>query len=389
MNDEIRKKIAKNRTILVLISVTAIGLLAGLVGGLFAKVYLFENPYNIPFFGDISFADNNYDGANLIIRGAKNVVVEQNVKVAETVNSLNTSLVGVFKKIKNTGEDTSNSVSLQNYYRLDQPVGLGFVITSDGWILTDAISKNLDSNLAVKDYVIISKDKKIYEIDRIVKDSLTSYSFIHIKGVNDLPVLQFAEKKDISRGQLAIAVDWLGSSWLTSVVGHKEKNGVLKSSDLYSDELVLDGSKEAIKEAVVVNLSGNIIAVANNQGEIESISHFQSAIQSLLKIGAVKRARFGVNYISLAYLADESGKYKKGALISKSASGIAIIKNSPADLAGLKEGDIILKVNGAEINDSNDLTDLIQNHSAGERIDLVYVRNGNNLETSVLLVEVK
>ena len=102
-----KKILEKNKVVILLILVLIIGLLAGVAGELVSRVYLFEDAYNIPFFGNISFSGSNYNGSNLVIQGARKVVVEQNVKIAETINSVRGNLVGVFRKIKTAGSDSN------------------------------------------------------------------------------------------------------------------------------------------------------------------------------------------------------------------------------------------------------------------------------------------
>lgn len=385
MKDEIKKKLENNK-ILILILAVIFGLLAGVVGELVARVYMFDDVYNMPFFGNISFSDNDYKGANLVIQGARKVVVEQNVKIAETINSVKGNLVGVFKKIKTAEGVADAKFNLDSYYKLNQALGFGLIITSDGWIITEALPKNLNYENIINSYVVISGDKQIYKIDGIIKDTITPFSFVQVEGVRDFPVLPFAEE-GIANGQMVIAATWSGDSYLTSVIGRKEED-LLKSSDDFSDELILaDSFDKGLKEAVVVNLTGGIVGLIGSDGKVEPINHFQSAIQSLLKNKDIKRPRLGVNYLDLSLLTKENNKYKKGALIYKGSDGISVIKNSPADLAGLKEGDIIIGVDNTEINENNNLTNVIQNYLGGDKINIVYLRAGERKEIEVELGE--
>ncbi|MDD5290825.1 MAG: PDZ domain-containing protein [Patescibacteria group bacterium] len=386
MISKIKKILEKNRVVILLIFVLIISLLAGVAGDLISRVYMFEDAYNIPFFGNISFSDNNYRGANLVIQGAKKVVVEQNIKVAEIINSINGNLAGVFKKIKTA--DSGLNFNPDSYYKLDQAAGLGLIITSDGWIITDALPKNLSYESISGGYVVIDKDKQIYKIDQVIKDTLTPFSFIHVEGAKDFPVQQFAESK-AENGQLVIAASWSGDSYLTSVIGSREKS-LVRSSDNFSDELIIaDVSAQGLKEAVLFDLTGRIIGFLDSEGEASPISHFQSAIKSLLKDRSIKRPSFGVNYLDLSLLAKENNKYKNGALIYKNASGVSLIKNGPAEKAGLKEGDIIIQIDNTEINGNNNLANIIQSYSAGDKINVDYLRAGEKLEAQVELGEIK
>jgi hypothetical protein len=386
----IKSILEKSRTIILLFFVVILALLAGIVGELAGRIYLFDNDYNMPFFGNISFTDGNYNGANLAIIGAKKVVVEQNVKVAEAANSLSNDLVGIFKKIKKTGTEDDSQFNINEYYKVSQPAGTGLIITSDGWVITDILSQNLKANSILSGYVIITKDRQIYEIDKIVDDPATDFSFIHAKGAKDFFVLPFAERAGIQNGQLAVAVNWLGESRLISVVGLESSVDSIKASEDVSPSLILAGAEnKALAGSAIVDLSGNIVALADKQGEAESIINFQSAIRGLLKNGDVKRSFFGANYINLSLFAKENNKYKKGAIISKDVNGTSVVKGSPAEKAGLKEGDIITQIDNIEINENNDLADIIMGYLPGDRINISYLREGEKKDTGVELAEAK
>ena len=375
---------------ILLFFVVILALLAGVAGELTARVYFFDDAYNMPFFGNISFTDGNYDGKNLSIIGAKKVVVEQNVKVAEAVNSLSNDLAGIFKKIKAVDSGDNSQFAIDEYYKMNQPAGTGLIITSDGWIITDVFSKGLKADSIAAGYVIITKDRQIYEIDKIVEDPATDFSFIHAKGVKDFSVRPFAERGGIENGQLAVAVDWSGESRLTSVVGREKSNNLVKSSEDVSAALILaEAPDKKLAGSAVVDLSGNIISLVDKRGVIEPIANFQSTIQSLLKSGLIKHSFLGVSYVDLSLLAKEDNKYEKGAVIFKNSDGISVVKGSPAEKSDLKEGDIITQVDNIEINKNNDLADIIQSYLPGDRINVSYLRAGQKLEVEIVLGEIK
>ena len=93
--------------------------------------------------------------------------------------------------------------------------------------------------------------------------------------------------------------------------------------------------------------------------------------------------------MSLCLVIGESLKYDKGAIISKDQKGIAIVKNSPADLAGFKEGDIIISINDIELNNNNNLSNIISQYTAGEEVKIIYERNEEEKEAKVTLGELK
>ena len=88
----------KNKiTILIAIAVI-FGFVSGAVGSLVARIYLFERLLEIPLFGDIDLSKNPLNQPNVVISGARNVVVEQDAKVADTIAAMGNSIVGIYEK---------------------------------------------------------------------------------------------------------------------------------------------------------------------------------------------------------------------------------------------------------------------------------------------------
>lgn len=374
---------------LITISLTVIiCLVAGVVGGVVARGYLLDN---IPFFGEIDFS-RGYNNQGIIIRDAKKVIVEQNAKVGEAIDSASVSIVGIFKKQPLVKGKADANFNLNNYYQLDQNISQGLIITSDGWIVANLQTEATDKPA---DYVIIAKDKKIYSVDKIIKDNLTAFSFIHAVA-KDLPVRKFVSDEDIKNGNLIIALNWHGDSLLSEIVSRQGKNNKLVNfSDSVFGEIILNNQlSQEFSKAVLFNLAGDALALVDNKGVIRPISQLTGAINSLLKYKEIKRPSLGINYIDLANLAlvdvsNNNSYLKNGAVISKDSIGVAIIKNSPAYLAGFKAGDIIISVDNIELDENNNLTKIIQQHIAGDKVNFEYWRQGEKKQVEVILGQLK
>jgi len=356
----------KNKIILTICLASLFGLFAGVVGALIAKVYIFNE---IPYLEPINLSSDNYSRSNLIIRGAKKVIVSQDIKVEEIINSTYNSIVGIFKK------------NADNYYQLNNEMESGLIITSDGWIIANALPENSKN----EDFIIITRSNEIYNIDKIIKDKMTSFDFIHVQGVKDFSVKSFSDIQEIKNGQLVMTASWKNENYLTSIAGRLNNSKLVKSSDSFSDELVLTNNFNETKDLILFNLNGQIVGLRDKNNIIRPITHFQSAIQSLLKNQKIQRPILGVYYINLSDIISKDIQYKKGAMIRKNNLGISIIKNSPADSAGLREGDIITTINNTELNKNNNLTYIIQNYSAEDSVTIEYLRNNEKKKIEVKL----
>jgi len=362
-----------NNIILIIILAIFFGAFSGIVGEMVSREFLFKNFYNAPFFGEINFSNGEYGKSNLVIRDAKKVIVEQEEKTVETINSAKSVLVGIFKKIK-IAENSENIFNLNNYYEIENEIEQGLIITSDGWILTGILSEKIEKD----NYIAITNNGDIYDIDEVIKDDFVPFYFLHLKDVKDLPVKQFSEKEDINVGKNILAVDWNGNGFLSSIVGTKRINEEEKteSSDFFSEEIILsDYLEENYKNKFLFSLSGKVVGVVKEKNKIETISHFDSAIKDVIKNKKSIRAQLEINYLDLSDFLYKDEKNKNGALIYKNNKGVAVIKGGVADLAGLKENDIIISAGGIEINKENNLTDLIRRYESGDLINIVYLRD--------------
>ena len=367
------KKIVKNK--FFQIGLMALGF--SLAGGVLALV-ITENALNSsqwPFTGAVDLSSSLNNG-NVIIREPRNVIVQENVKTNETASTVSGSLAGIFKK-KDAKAKTAGS-DLSKYYLLDQEQAQGIILTSDGWILVknfEADAKNIVNN-----YSAVTRDKKIYAITQVVFDKLSGYTFLKIQA-NGLDVPSFSSLGGIYPGLTVLAVSWDGGIFSASVSEVKGPGGLIKSADYNPREIILNaGVRDDFKGAFLFSLSGDLAGFVTSSGQIEHINNFLPAVQSLLKLHAVKRTSIGLYYINLKDLAGYP--LEKGALIVKGSDGLAIKKDSPAAKAGLAEGDVILAVNGLEIDKNNDLEAVLAQYNIGDKIKLKITGPGADLSRS-------
>ena len=375
------KKIIKFFQNHLLVSVMIIALVFGSAGGiagtLIARFYLIDSSYN--------FSSGKYTDQGIVISNPKNVIVQQDVKIDETVKAVAGSLVGIYKKQQPA--KSGEAFVLENFYKLSEPSGQGFIISSDGWIIT-----SLELEKIYADYVVIAADKRIYTIDRAQSDNLTGFNFIQV-AAKDLPVRKFAENQEMKRGSLAVSVDWLGASWVSSVKGFSGESGLVKSSDSPAKKLVLNEKLPAeFYGAMVFNLAGDALGLVDSNGGVEPMSHLKGVIKNLFQEKIAQRASLGVNYLDLSQLVainEQNNLRQKGALIYQDQKGVAVFKNSPARESGLRQGDIIISVDNAEINQGNDLADIIQGYAPGDKIILTFLRAGVEQDAAIVLGEQK
>ncbi|MEI6529189.1 MAG: PDZ domain-containing protein [Candidatus Falkowbacteria bacterium] len=379
-------KIRKN--ILLVISLSVVfGLAAGACGEIITRVY-FLNDFSLPYFSpDVNLTDLNNSRSNLIIRDPKKVVVNQDLKITETINSLSSSLVSVYKEI---AAKPSVDPLKPDYYPLDRPLFIGLTITSDGWIMSPVPAEVKDS-FAVKGFVAIASDRKIYKIDKItiLKDLPGDVVFFHLENATNLPVRKIVPRAEISLGQALLVIDNNNNVWPTTLSSFKKTPDVLNSDSLNA-RLALANDSEAIqKNSFVFNLSGDLSAVISGTKEIIPAFAFDSYWQSFWKKGLATRPYLGINYINLSAVRIPNLNQDKGALIYPTVDKVSVVKDSPAALAGFVSGDIITWIDNQELNNASDLAELISKYKPGDKITVTYIRDAQEKVVDLKLTELK
>ncbi len=384
----------KNRLIPVIFIAIICGLAAGITGEIVTRVYILKD-FSVPYFNnEVELADLDYNRASLIIRDAKKVVVNQDVKINETISSLRPVLVGVFKNIgtdaqalaATTTKSTDLSSINSDYYQLDQPVMMGLAVTSDGWIAA-SLPQPLDKEFNPEDHVVITSDRKIYKIDQVsdFKDLPGNLIFFHLAGASNLSVKKIASRQEMSLGQSVIAVNDFNNVLLTSLSSFK-KVAAVSSSDSLNARFSLAGAiSDDFKNSFVFDLAGNLVAVIGSDKVVIPAVSYSHYWQSFFKKGAALQPSLGVNYIDLSTAKVLGVSLEKGAWLKDSTTSLAVEKGSPAELAGLRSGDVITWINNQEINAANDLSDIIASFNPDDSITVVYFRDGEEKTVSVKL----
>lgn len=145
----------------------------------------------------------------------------------------------------------------------------------------------------------------------------------------------------------------------------------------------------------LVNTSGQVIGIntavaggdAENIGFAIPINDIQGLIKSVLKDGKLLRPYLGVRYVALTddYAYQYNLSTKRGAYLAPSTSQPAVLEDSPASKAGLKEKDVIIKIENVAIDETNSLTSVLGRHSVGDKVTLTVVRDGKQITLTATL----
>jgi len=209
-------------------------------------------------------------------------------------------------------------------------------------------------------------------------------------------VLQPGDSDKVRVGDVALAVGnplGIGESVTAGIISAKGRDTGL-SSGSFQDFLQTDAPiNQGNSGGALVNTRGELIGI-NSQivspsggnigiGFAIPSNMAKNVMNQLIGKGKVQRAMLGagIQPVTSDLAASLGLKEARGVVISSLTSG------GPAEKAGLKTGDVILKLNGKEVNDSNVLRNEIASQSPGTEVTLTLQRNGNQQDVRVRLGE--
>ncbi len=365
------------------------GFTAGVVGQIFSNVYL--DPWQNDYIYQDTFAVNvNQNIARPIpeLRRVERFLgIQQDFEVNKSVQKVSPALVGIYLK-KSSGSNLIDQAYLPSSLKTN-----GFILTNDGWIVTcgDFLKNSKKEDLSV------AYAGGIFPVEEIIVDSVTGVIFIKISASN-LPVIVLGDSKDISGGQLAVALNFLNNVFITTIKnnGYKQiesKEDFINSSEGFDKLFLLsDNLEKSYIGSPLVNLAGEVIGIIKEdlKGGVFTavpINQFRSIILDVLRSGMVKRPYLGIKYIDLSQVVgfdgNLTGNLNKGALVYQKP-----ISNSPAAKAGIEQFDIILSVYGQQLNKENNLAELIQQYKIGDKIEMSVLRAGKEIKYIATLSEI-
>lgn len=283
--------------------------------------------------------------------------------------------------------------------------GTGFIVSADGYIATN---RHVVEDVTAF-YAVITTDGKEHGAKVLDRDPVNDLAILKVEG-NNFPTAELGDSDAINIGQKAIAIGYaLGEFKNTVTVGVisglgraiKAGNGLTGSAEALQDLIQTDAAiNHGNSGGPLLDIRGHVVGVnvaiaegSQNIGFAIPINAVKPVIESVKKNGRIIRPQLGVRYVLITA---EIAKQKNlaadyGALIigGKDETQPAVLPDSPADKAGIKENDIIIEVNGAAVNETNNLGALIVRYSVGDKITVKVLRGSEEKIIVVALEEWK
>lgn len=331
----------------------------------------------------LTFLNNGADG------NSANFVEGSIAEIADKVSASVVSIVTSTKTRNFFGQDYESAAA-----------GTGIIVTSDGYVLTNKHVINGATSINV-----VLDDGTTYEnVELVATDPLNDVAFLKIKDASNLTPATLGDSKTLTVGQQVMAIgNALGQYQNTVTVGVVSglgrsvtaSDGSGYNTETLSDMIQTDAAiNSGNSGGPLVNAAGEVIGIntatstsAENMGFAIPISSVKGMLAQLIETGKAERTYLGV------YAAEITPEIAKtynlpvnaGAYLYSSSTYTAIVKDSPAAKAGLKDKDIITKVNGVEVGKAGTLTDLIGEYKPGDTVQLTVIREGNEIAVNVTL----
>ena len=283
-----------------------------------------------------------------------------------------------------------------------QGSGSGVIISDDGYIVTNNhVVDNADK------IDVILPDKRSLEAKVIGRDANTDLALIKIEGTG-FPIVKLGNSDNVRVGEWVLAVGYpfaLNTTVTAGIVSAKGRQiGILdqgNSQDRDGEPQARTAIESFIQTdaainrgnsgGALVNTKGELIgvnaAIASQSGSYEGygfaipINLAKKVLNDFKEFGAVRRGYIGVNFTGL----DAEQSKRLGVSEINGLYINEVIPGSGAAQGGLKEGDIITKVDGNQIFSPSDLQERIGRLGPGDKVQLTYLRDGKQLLTNVTL----
>jgi len=363
------------------------------------KVYFTNNPINVSSAGDVDFVQ------------AAAAVTPAVVHIQTTYGNSNASSGGS----RNSGDPFEDM--FRDFFgnprgggqRAPQMAsGSGVIVTDDGYIVTNNHVVENASKIE-----IILPDNRSYEAKVVGRDPNTDLALVKVSATG-LPVVKIGNSDNVQVGEWVLAVGYpftLNTTVTAGIVSAKGRSiGILgEQNNPRNYNYNNDDNQPRVNSAIesfiqtdaainrgnsggaLVNTKGELIginaAIASQSGSYEGygfaipVNLAKKIMDDFIKYGSVKRGFVGVTFRELnASVAKELGLKRINGLYVNT-----VVSGGGAASAGIKEGDIITKVDGNTIMSSADLQERVARLRPGDKVQLTYERGGSERSVAVTL----
>ncbi len=324
----------------------------------------------------------------------QNSIFQTPVAQAQISEARNTAIVRAAQAVGPTVVGITNKAYARDFFNrkvlVEQGTGSGVIFDANGYIAT-----NYHVVQNAQEIVVSLSDGRTFNGKVIGTDPATDLAVVKIDAAG-LPVAVLGDSDSLMVGEPAIAIgnplglEFRGSvtAGVISALNRSIEIGERKFKLIQTDAAINPGNSGGAlvnADGVVVGINSAKISVAGVEGIGFSIpiNTARPILQSIIEKGRVIRAYLGVGVLDK----NSAAKYGYELDIDQGVYVANVAAGGPAAKAGIREGDIILKVAGSETNSVAELRSVVDGQPVGSKVDVVIQRGDKTVTVKVLLEE--
>lgn len=346
------------------------------------------------FFGSWVFLSTGLvkqDASQTINNNRENIVLQEGEVVAEVAKKVSLSVVSIVGQ--------SGITMINGTISGQQTAGTGIIISEDGYIVTN---KHVLEGSSGDVSVVLSDGTRYDDIKKIGEDPLNDIAFLKIKNAKNLTPAQLGNSRNVDIGQKVVAIgNALGqfkntvTSGIISGIGRpvvaQGSDGQERLEGLFQTDAAINPGNSG---GPLTNLAGEVIGIntavaadAEGIGFAIPINTVKGLAKGVIEKGEIKRPYLGVQYVSIT--PEIAGEFnlsvKRGAFVYNANGNSAVVSDGPAAKAGIRDKDVITKVNDMSVNERNSLAGLLSEFIPGDKVNLTVLRDGQQRTIEVVL----
>ncbi|HLB27075.1 MAG TPA: trypsin-like peptidase domain-containing protein [Dehalococcoidia bacterium] len=272
-------------------------------------------------------------------------------------------------------------------------VGTGFVLDQEGHIVTNNHVVTIDGGQPAQKITVTLSDGRQFQARIAGRDAPTDLAVLQIDADGLTPV-ELGSSADLQVGESVVAIgnalDLAGGPTVTQGVVSAKGRLIQESDVTIPDAIQTDASiNPGNSGGPLVNMRGQVVGITTAviRGQAEgiglaiSIDSAEPIVQELIDLGRVDRGFLGVSIVEITPSLAESF----GLAVDHGIGLQTVDPGGPADDAGLRQGDIIVKLAGDEIKNSGDLFKVLTENRAGETVQVEFFRGSSRQSAEITL----
>ena len=359
--------------------------------------------------GYMGAANRDNGGVTGSLSSQKKIVTSESQLISQIAKTVGPSVVSVDVISQSTSANGSLDSLFGGGSGQQESAGTGIILSSDGIIITNrhvvpagttSVSVTLSDGTTLKNVQVIGRTSDSDSLD---------VAFLKVTDAKEhklVPAI-LGDSSKVLVGDAVVAIgNALGqfqntvTSGIISGFGRSVQAGDSsgqQSAESLNDLFQTDAAiNEGNSGGPLVNLNGQVIGIntaiasdSQNIGFAIPMADITGLIKQVEATGKFQRPYLGVRYISLT--ADIAKQFNlsvtQGAFIlpSSDPTNPSIVAGSPADKAGLQANDVVMQINGDNIDQTHSVTSVLGKHNVGDKVDLTVNRAGKTIHLKATL----